>query len=419
MSKRVREHFVNLVNLLCSEPANEFKIESLSKLRLGKEKGVLLTSEESKIFDQIIEELLNEPSAEYTSKRFLVDSLWDFVFDILKNREVFKDKKEIDIWIKNFFNRISKPLEDWIVLVPIPALKYDFKDLQIGNVKFYLFTESEIDKWGLFRKKSSETSKTYSKIFDVIINGFKDKICAEIRVKAIDAEKAIERGKLEIDSALHILRTYYGLRGRKAACEISEPLYAISRNLETGDERLSSASDWSWGCELKSQDEKSIKQFIGVFEQFHKKPEKERSKLDRRIIRSLRWCGMATQEKDLEDKILKYFTALECLLVTKDEGSNGKKGALLGKRISILLTPDEEKREEISRIIYNPAKDTGLYRIRSDIIHGSEYKVTGKDVKTLDYITRKTIAIISDEVQRGGFTKIKQVIDWIDNQKAT
>lgn len=417
MSEGIREHFVNLVNLLCSEPANEFKLESLPKLRLGKEKGVLLTGEESKIFDQIIEELLKEPSAEYTSKRFLVDSLWDFVFDILKNREVFKDEKEIDIWIKNFFDSISKPFEDWIVLVPIPELKYDFKDLQIGNVKFYLFTESEIDKWRLFRKKSSETSESYSEISGIIITWFKDKICAEIRVKAIDAEKAIEKGKLEIDSALHILRTYYGLRGGKAACEIKEPLYAITRNLETGDERLSPTSDWSWECELKSEDEGRIKRFIDIFEQFLKKPEKQRSKLDRRIIRSLRWCGMATQEKDLEDKILKYFTALECLLVPENEGLKGK---LLAKRISILWTPHEEKREEISRIIYDSDKDVGLYRIRSNIIHGSEYKVTEKDVKMLDLITRNIIGVISDEVSKEGkFTKITQVIDWIANQNAT
>jgi len=124
---------------------------------------------------------------------------------------------------------------------------------------------------------------------------------------------------------------------------------------------------------------------------------------------------MATQEKDLEDKIIKYFTALECLLVPEHEGL---KGDVLAERISILWTSSEESRRRVSQIIYDPDEDSGLYKKRSNVIHGSEYEVSEKDVSVLDYITRNIIAIISEEVSKRGFTRINQLIEWIDNQKA-
>lgn len=411
-NKKIKKHLDKLAQLLCTMPKNEVKLKPPSKFLFAKgEEMIYLPAGLGKIFDQVVEELLKEPLTGYASKKFLVESLRNFVFEIFENSDALKDKNEeiLERLIGKFFDSISQPFKVWTVLVPIPELKYDFKNLQIGNVKFYLFTESEIGKWKLFRKMRTETTESYSLRYD-LIKGYKDKICAEATVKAIDAEKAIEQGKLEVDNVLHVLRNLYGLRGGKAACEIKEPLAAITRNSETGGEKLTSSSDWSWECELKTEDEDGIKQFIDIFDQILKKSKEEQTKLDRRIIRSLRWCGMATQEKDLEDKILKYFTALECLLITKDEQL---KGELLAKRISV-LSPFEGKQEEISRIIYDPVKDAGLYRIRSDIIHGSEYGVTEEDVKMLDYITRKTIAIISDEASKRGFTKIRQIIRWIE-----
>jgi len=171
-----------------------------------------------------------------------------------------------------------------------------------------------------------------------------------------------------------------------------------------GDSRL--AHDWSWGSTIEAKDREALSNYILCFDPILKKTQKTR--LDKRIVRSINWCGEATRDKNLEDKLLKYFTALECLLVPEGEGL---KGDILGERIAKLWTPSEESRDLIRKDIIE------LYERRSDIVHGSEYEISEKDITEIDFVTRNIIAVVSNIIHKNNIETMARLIAWIKSQR--
>lgn len=425
-NKKIVEHLGQLTDLCLNPSADINKIlsDSAFKVNIREGKGVFLNEEEGKLFDKIIDGLLAEQISEYASKDFLKDSLWNHLFEIFENPEEFKREKEKKM--QEFLKDLSRPFYDWVVVFPLNDLKCTFKLPPIGDVRFFTFTDAEKSKWNILKVPDLKTLKTifkrtvektkrqinfetfkesYVKRVDRIVPYFKEKICAEVKVKAIDSTKAIEKGKYEVDTALNLIRSSYGIRGPKAAIEIKEPLNAITKNLNTGAEDLKLERDWFWGSTINFEDREKLSNYIQHFDSILMKTQKTR--LDKRVVRSIRWCGEAIKDKNLEDKILKYFTALECLLVPEEEGL---KGDVLGERISVIWTSSKKIRELIKQDIIE------LYEKRSDIAHGSKYRISQRDVNKLDFVTRNIIAQISKIITERSFTKMGQLISWIKCQ---
>lgn len=395
-NKKIIADLMQLTELLLkpSKDISQALTDSKMKINIKNGTGIFLNKEEAKLFDKIIIGLLAEQLSEYASEKFLKDSLWNYVHEIHENPDDFQ--KNMKKKVQNFFDGLVRPFVDWIVVFPLDDLKCQFDLQPIGSVKFFTFTESKMKQWRLFQIERLGRVVPY----------FKEKLCAQVIVKANDSTKAIEKGKFEVDTALNLIRSYHGVRGPRAAIEIIDPLNAIAKNLDTGAEDLRLESDWSWGSTIEAKDEKKLSSYIQSFDPILKKTQKTR--LDKRIVRSINWCGEATKDKNPEDKVLKYFTALECLLVPKGEGL---KGEILGERVSILWTSKKDTRELIKEDIID------LYEKRSNIIHGSEYEISEKDITKLDFVTKNLIAHTSEIICKNKIGKMDQLINWIGSQR--
>jgi hypothetical protein len=99
---------------------------------------------------------------------------------------------------------------------------------------------------------------------------------------------------------------------------------------------------------------------------------------------------------------------LECLLVPENERL---KGDILGERIAKLWTTSAESRKLIGKNIFE------LYEKRSNIVHGSEYEISEKDIVEIDFVTRNIIAVVSNIVHKNNIETITQLIAWIKSQR--
>ena len=83
------------------------------------------------------------------------------------------------------------------------------------------------------------------------------------------------------------------------------------------------------------------------------------------LLRAIRWLGSAVQDKELDDKLVKYFFALETLLIPEEMGAKRER---LVSRIGLLYSgPNGE-------LPYtNFLNDVGhLYQKRNNIVHGGD-----------------------------------------------
>jgi hypothetical protein len=275
---------------LCLKPTESAQSlpESSAMVSIWEEEGVFLNEEETGLFHKIIAALLAEQLSEHVSEKFLQDSLWKYLHDVLKNSDEFR--KNTSENVKKFLDTLSaRPVYEWRVVFSLGALRSLFNLGPIGGVEFFTFTEANFGEWKVFG---------HTRLRERLTPYFVGKICAEIKVQAIDSDKAIVKAKFEVDTALNLIRSCYGVRGTRAAIEIVDPLNVLAKNLETGadDSRLS--HDWSWGSTIEAKDREPLSNYILCFDPILKKTQK--TKLDRRIVRSINWCGEATRDKNLE-----------------------------------------------------------------------------------------------------------------------
>lgn len=97
------------------------------------------------------------------------------------------------------------------------------------------------------------------------------------------------------------------------------------------------------------------------------------------------------EELDYENKLIDYLIGLESIFVKKHEPS---KGALISKRCADFLAEPEENKKSINNTIRE------AYKIRNDIVHGSDYqnnteKVTSNDlaqiIEIVEYCIKESI----------------------------
>lgn len=419
---------------------SKIKGDSVASVNIDNERGIgiELNEQESMLFSKIVEYLCKrqEVSERYSESK-LRNILWNFLFDIVENQEIYAYSKNDKA--RDFIKSLIVPPIEWVVLMPIDELNSELKEFSIGDVFFSVFNRSDINEWKILSLSDEAQLKSryarYKEMeFGKVVNGvsqsiphmdfeeykkleierterdqvnFIDKICARVKVNAVDADKAIEIAKFKINTTLNLMSLYYGIRGFKPIITIKEPLTVITQSSK-GEGLLHLERDWSWGVAIKLEQKDDLVKHFKNFEKIL--CESKKSKLCNGIIRSIRWCGRAINDTTLEDKLVWYFTALECILSTKDEGEGGRKGEIIGIRVGILLTNSKEHRKQISDDVCR------LYEIRSNIVHGSRYEIKKEDIGRIDFVTRNVICVVTRVIQENGFVKINQLLKWIDKQ---
>ena len=149
----------------------------------------------------------------------------------------------------------------------------------------------------------------------------------------------------------------------------------------------------------------------GFFEAAEFAGKEEKTKLERKVLRGIRWASDSQGQREHDNKILGLVIALECLLPPARPGGSGSSWTAEGA--AMLLGPDPSARKGIRNRIL------GLYRKRNNIVHGGESEeITAEDVvwlrKTVHGLIRIIIKRRSEfESPEGEYT----IATWLEDRK--
>jgi hypothetical protein len=149
----------------------------------------------------------------------------------------------------------------------------------------------------------------------------------------------------------------------------------------------------------------------GFFEAAGFAGKEEKTQLERKVLRAVRWASDSQGQREPDNKILGLVIALECLLPSARPGGAGSSWTAEGA--ALLLGPDLSTRKGIRN------KILGLYRKRNNIVHGGEREeITADDVvwlrKTVHGLIRTIIKRRSEfESPDGDYT----IATWLEDRK--
>ncbi len=164
---------------------------------------IIIEGEEYKTYHELEYLISKEPNAEHLSKREIDDILSNFVSDILKDTENFKDQGNLSKKIDETISEILQPFSDWSVISPISGLTLPTDSFSIGTSIIKKFEES--DKQQYF----AETNEPFDKLFT---EKFVEETCVVVTVKSNNKNSAIEKGRKKIQLVLNSIRTGMGSR---------------------------------------------------------------------------------------------------------------------------------------------------------------------------------------------------------------
>jgi len=149
----------------------------------------------------------------------------------------------------------------------------------------------------------------------------------------------------------------------------NNPSSVVSYNWQRGYQSL--------GLEINDSRKNKINIFLSSFEIFDEK--KIPQKFRRRFERALTWIGRSIEEEDPDIKIIDLSTALETILTTKNDPM---KGEALASRMLLLF-------DIVDKPFVHPVEILRIYDLRSQIVHGSEIRISSTD----EYHTMLQVAI--------------------------
>jgi hypothetical protein len=261
------------------------------------------------------------------------------------------------------------------------------------NVDFFKFDNTSLAQWPILTAKGLNPS---------IPPKFQNKICAIVEVETDTEENAMMEGLKKIEIVLDSMRAF------KVDRELRSPLNCLIKNVETGVSNLVLHAAWhrdkcaGWNYDLNKSELQRLQQASRALEALSTL---NASEMVKRLFKALRWTAMATQETQLEDKIIKFITAIESLFI-KEFGGKAK---LAGERVARFLTDDNSKRDDIYRDIKR------FYELRNKIVHGADFTILASDEAKMNFVVRNLVFQVAEEVSSRRLLNFDSFIAYINS----
>jgi hypothetical protein len=369
------------------------------------------------LYHQVLAELKGEIVLEYLKDRELEDAFWHFTCEIIADYQIYKDSKKLKQKIDAFLHSLSKPLEDYEVLIPILNLDVKDSEFKFGDIILKKLKGLFLEEFGI----KNESNAFKDNIFEKIV----DKTGAIILVKGNSPELVVKRAKIKADLIIRILQTSISTNHK-------DILYDNNLLFEQGEfivHRRKIIPSFV-GVQYKRKYEpilteigkdyaESINKFISNISEMLEEGKLE-SKLRDRFVRALTWIGRGIEEEDSDIKIIFLSTALETILTTFNDG---RKGEALASRMLLLNTI-------VDKGFRHPANVLFIYELRSEIVHGSKLgTASNKEYFTMLHVTIETLINSIEVIRSKGLKshtkfiatldshdKREQVINWLKKQ---
>ena len=358
---------------------------------------IIIEGEEYQTYAHLVNLITQEPLSEHLERKQIDEVLAEFTNKVFENPEKFKKMDILNKEIDDVIQSLLQPFEEWYAIAPIDGLKMNFKKISINNHFIKKFQKSEKPQ---YFKNTNEVFDKY--LSEEII----ERYCIFATVKSNNKNSALEKGEEKIKQILNSIMIFHG---SNTFCKIVDPttIIVIKKKTKTGS--ITHRFNRSIKCEMIKSDSRPLRQFMSIFSPMLNIGTP--NKFEDKILKGLNWIGLAIRDDRPEDKISKFFTGLEALLVHE---RGGEKGELLAFRIALL-------QNKTNRQFTFPDRTLSLYEKRSEIVHGGQYNKdppNKQDVSSLARLATFVITNICKIQSKEKFCSPKEFVRWLEKDNS-
>ena len=392
LSSRTQQELIELVRLLTQTKGKSVRRAWQPPFRFGmvpediEGKGsegasLIISGEEYVQYSKCVRSLEAESSLEHLSRREVDRELWRLVCEAVFESGVLGDKAAIKREVASFQQRVSRPIEQYEVLIPLEGgLRLGGHDLEIGGIKLFEMSGDDARNWGIV-----EDRPIYENLYHAVVNG----AVAVIHEKGCDPWKVAERARDRLSVALSTLRVALLMdhEPRVLSWKVHDEQMLFRQGESIGVKKLGSREPllpgWklgfrSVGFTVDDVIAKQIAESSGLIDCLFKE-EGLQGRIRDRLVRAMEWIGDSVTREGPDAKVVDICTALETLLTTKGDK---RKAEAIALRMMLLYSLSD-------RPFFDPAQVLELYGKRSDVVHGSN-----RDICTdSDYSTGRRISV--------------------------
>ncbi len=384
------------------------------------EGGMTLSGDDANRYRDCLESLIREIDDERISSNNIESFFQTAILttlDIKEKRKDFSFEERLNIAIEGLNQSLSITPRVYFVYYPVYGLAEESLPIQLGNVKFCIFDETQLSLYSgvdVEKERKSEIENEHLMLGKSIKeSGIVGKPIGLIKVNAFDEIAAEKLAEKKLTSTIEILNFYSDLIPyQKGYLYLPGDNQIVRRNVivqTNGDEPYFS---YGWNLSgspipfsLQKLIESDKSNRIG-FSKIYSLISKKRNTFEERIITSIQWAGKATVKKRKEESFLLYAISLECLITP--EKNRDEIGNRLRRRIGKILGKNARIRRKISNEICN------LYDIRSNIVHDGSYEVTDADLSLLRAYSKTCILHIINEISFDSIKDINTYVQWLE-----
>ena len=383
----------------------------------------------------------------------------DFFGVILDEREISRrlTSHSIDAIIKK---HIFKYLEDAAQGHPRNVIARNvvadlFEELNSGGDEsevFFLANGLELEQFGQFefgrgnfKKIDAQCAESLLPNFEFSSSPSEKQTCQpipETRQRELNERRQRDRNSLMGETLLTVIERGDSLRSREAAyreCVITLGAFSvypiiftyegttpvrfrfsvsglipenfgevIARNVKTGEHSWVIGAPFSLpSVPIRREDLDKFSKFgFDDLSQFLRERSGDKE-IDKAIEEALFWLGEAAAEKTLAARLTKYFTTIETLII----GPHHLPDIVnkVASRLGVLVGQNVEEAKQIAAAI---EKETGLYDLRSRVIHRGKSEI--EDVKRVYYVGALAAWSILFFLKARGFKRLDDAIKRLD-----
>jgi len=297
--------------------------------------------------------------------------------------------------LRAFRRELSQEPELWQMTVAVNGLVGRALPLKLGSVEFVrgsTTTASELTK------KISLASAHGRRSAEVLSSLFSTGTLARTEIAALDKTAARDLGLAQIEETIDVLNFFGGFFARR-----SEPsraylapdgdrrriAWAVTRpNIAniTFNDGIGKPDQPIRRFLLRSREAKRL----GVARANELLAETDRTAFEERLVSALAWAGRARVASRVDTAFLYYAIALEALLTKRDTRTGVTNRLRL--RAAFVLGKTAEVRKRLSKLV------DGLYRLRSELVHGGNARVLSDDDLALmrGLVERTIVTVLCD-----------------------
>ena len=353
--------------------------------------SLVLLDKEIDIYHNSLEKLRKDSQTEYLKDNELKNKLDILILEVWQNETERRNENFLVNKIKEFLEKICKPLEEYEIIFKIDNLKIKRETI------FWDFIISNLTKEELIEKgfDESENGGIYK------ISDFENKTLIFVKEVGNNNSLIVKRARKRANFAVKLLQSYlsemYFVRNEQLLFSLSTDytIRKISNKKALG----------GWHRDFSPL----VFDYEDAFAKFTNKANEDYEliisltpDIKNAIERAYYWVGKSISEFDFDIKIALLFSALESILTTINDGMKGQR---IAYRIALLNTSFDTSYTHPSDILE-------MYKMRSDIIHGSKIDVTStNEYNKLLLIVRE---VLSFYIKFSKINSVKKPLDIIN-----